>query len=262
MPKIALVTGSAGDLGRAASVALAGDGWTVLLTDHPTRTAPLEEARAACASAGVEPGVATFDVTDHDATRDAFRLLAARHGVPTAVFANAGVQGGFVPTHRYDVADLRHVLEVNVVGVFNVLRCASELMIEAALPGSIVTTASMAGVGGAPNMPAYSASKAAVIGLTKSAAKDLAPFTIRVNSISPAFIGPGAMWDNQVVQQAAAASQYYAHDPATVAEQMIAMIPLRRYGSPAEVADVVCYLVGERSSYLTGLNIEIAGGSV
>ena len=65
-----------------------------------------------------------------------------------------------------------------------------------------------------------------------------------------------------VVQQAAAASQYYAHDPATVAEQMIAMIPLRRYGSPAEVADVVCYLVGERSSYLTGLNIEIAGGSV
>jgi NAD(P)-dependent dehydrogenase (short-subunit alcohol dehydrogenase family) len=111
-------------------------------------------------------------------------------------------------------------------------------------------------------MPAYAASKAAVIGLTKSASRDLAPHDIRVNSVSPAFIGPGAMWDNQVAQQAAADSQYYASEPEAVAKQMIDAIPLRRYGSPSEVADVICFLAGDRSSYLTGINVEIAGGAL
>jgi NAD(P)-dependent dehydrogenase (short-subunit alcohol dehydrogenase family) len=118
----------------------------------------------------------------------------------------------------------------------------------------------MAGVNGAPNMPAYAASKAAVIGLAKSASRDLAPHGIRVNAVSPAFIGPGAMWDNQVARQAAAGSQYFSSEPDTVARQMIDAIPLRRYGSPAEVADVICFLAGDRSSYLTGVNIEVAGG--
>jgi NAD(P)-dependent dehydrogenase (short-subunit alcohol dehydrogenase family) len=120
----------------------------------------------------------------------------------------------------------------------------------------------MAGVNGAPNMPAYAASKAAVIGLVKSASRDLAPHGIRVNAVSPAFVGPGAMWDNQVDQQAAAGSQYYASRPEVVAQQMIEAIPLRRYGSPAEVGDVICFLAGDRSSYLTGTNIEIAGGAL
>ena len=120
----------------------------------------------------------------------------------------------------------------------------------------------MAGVTGAPNMSAYSATKAAVIGLTKSAAKDLAPLGIRVNAVSPAFIGPGRMWDRQVAAQAAAGSQYYATDPAVVAEQMLAMIPLRRCGSPEEVGRVVAYLLSDAASYLTGINVEIAGGSV
>jgi NAD(P)-dependent dehydrogenase (short-subunit alcohol dehydrogenase family) len=111
-------------------------------------------------------------------------------------------------------------------------------------------------------MPAYAASKAAVIGLTKSASRDLAPHGIRVNAVSPAFIGPGAMWDNQIAEQAAAESQYYATEPEDVARQMIDAVPLRRYGSPAELADVICYLAGDRSSYLTGINIEVAGGAL
>ena len=127
--------------------------------------------------------------------------------------------------------------------------------------GAIVCTASMAGVTGAPNMPVYSATKAAVIGLVKSAAKDLAPFGVRVNAISPAFIGPGRMWDSQVAKQAAAGSQYYPDDPDAVARQMIGSIPLRRYGSVDEVARVVGFLLSDDASYVTGSNIEIGGGA-
>jgi NAD(P)-dependent dehydrogenase (short-subunit alcohol dehydrogenase family) len=260
--RYALVTGAAGDLGRAACVALAADGWSLLITDHPAQAERLEATRDACAASGVEIASAAFDVTDHDAVVEAVGALAARHGVPAALVANAGVQGAFVPVHEHDVAAVRQVLEVNVVGVFNVLKATAGLMIGAGAGGSIVAMASMAGVSGAPNMPAYAASKAAVIGLVKSASRDLAPYGIRVNAVSPGFIGPGAMWDHQVAGQAATGSQYYSSDPAAVADEMLAMVPLRRYGSPAEVADVICYLAGDRSSYLSGINVEIAGGAL
>jgi NAD(P)-dependent dehydrogenase (short-subunit alcohol dehydrogenase family) len=260
--RYALVTGAAGDLGRAACVALAGDGWSLFITDHPAQAQGLEATREACVASGVEIAAAGFDVTDQDAVDRSLGELAERHGAPTALVANAGIQGDFAPLHDYDADVVRRVLDVNVVGVFNTIKATAGLMIGAGTGGSIVAMASMAGVSGAPNMPAYAASKAAVIGLVKSASRDLAPHGIRVNAVSPAFIGPGAMWDNQVAQQAAAGSQYYSAQPEDVARQMIDAIPLRRYGSPAEVADVICYLAGDRSSYLTGVNIEIAGGAV
>jgi NAD(P)-dependent dehydrogenase (short-subunit alcohol dehydrogenase family) len=256
-----LVTGAAGDLGRAACVGLAADGWSLFITDHPTQVQRLEATREACGASGVEIAAASFDVTDPEAVAHGVGELASRHGVPSAVVAGAGVQGDFVPVHDHDIDAVRRVLDVNVVGVFNTVKVAAGLMIRAGSGGSIIAMASMAGVSGAPNMPAYAASKAAVIGLAKSASRDLAPHGIRVNAVSPAFIGPGAMWDNQVAQQAAVESQYYSSDPEVVARQMIESIPLRRCGSPSEVADVVCYLAGDRSSYLTGVNIEIAGGS-
>jgi NAD(P)-dependent dehydrogenase (short-subunit alcohol dehydrogenase family) len=262
MPRRALVTGAAGDLGRATCVALAGDGWSLLMTDHPKRSDGLDATRDACAAFDVEIASAAFDITDHAAVADAVGTAAARHGVPTAVIANAGVQGRFAPVHEHDVDAVRRVLDVNVVGVFNTIQVTARLMIGERSGGSIVAMGSMAGVNGAPNMPAYAAAKAAVIGLAKSASRDLAPHGIRVNAVSPAFIGPGAMWDNQVAQQAAAGSQYYGADPEVVARQMIGMIPLRRYGAPSEVADVICFLAGDRSSYLTGINVEVAGGAL
>jgi NAD(P)-dependent dehydrogenase (short-subunit alcohol dehydrogenase family) len=258
MSRYALVTGAAGDLGRAACVALATDGWELLIADHPSQAQGLDTTGDACSAIGS----ATFDVTAHDAVVDAVGALASRYGVPTAIVANAGVQGDFQPVHEHDVGALRRVLDVNVVGVFTTIQVTAALMIEAQAGGSIVAMASMAGVNGAPNMPAYAASKAAVIGLAKSASRDLAPHGIRSNAVSPAFIGPGAMWDNQVAQQAAAGSRHYASDPEEVARQMIDMVPMRRYGAPSEVADVICYLVSDRSSYLTGINVEVAGGAL
>ncbi len=272
-PRWALVVGAAGDLGAAVARSLRTGGWSLLLADHPSRTDRLEEVAAPLREGGAAPAPgrtsdavevvsAAFDVTRADDVVTTLRRLVADHGPPAAVVVSSGVQGPFRPIHEYDAADAARVLDVNVVGTFTVLSAVGALLVEAGRPSSIVLLASMAGVSGAPNMSAYSASKAAVVGLAKSAAKDLAPHGIRVNSVSPAFIGPGVMWDSQVAAQAAVGSQYYATDPEEVARQMIEMVPLRRYGSPEEVADVITWLAGPTSSYVTGQNIEISGGSV
>jgi NAD(P)-dependent dehydrogenase (short-subunit alcohol dehydrogenase family) len=252
-----LVTGAAGDIGAAVAVRLASTGNDVVLADHPGVAAQLAESAERCRGCGGDVGTTRFDVTDERATEAAVQSLGRIGGLVNS----AGRQGAFAPVHAYPLDDARRVFDVNVIGLLTVLAVVSRHMIANGRGGSIVNLASMAGVSGAPNMPAYSASKAAVIGLTKAAAKDLAPAGIRVNAVSPAFIGPGRMWDAQVAQQAAAGSQYYAADPDAVGAQMIGMVPLRRYGSTDEVARVVAFLLSEEASYVTGVNLEVSGGS-
>jgi NAD(P)-dependent dehydrogenase (short-subunit alcohol dehydrogenase family) len=252
-----LVTGAAGDIGAAIAGCLASAGNDVILADHPDVAPQLARSAELCRGRGGEIGTTTFDVTDAGATDAAIRALGQIDGLVNS----AGRQGAFAPINAYPLDDARRVFDVNVLGALVVIAAVSRQMIENRRSGSIVNIASMAGVTGAPNMPAYSASKAAVIGLTKAAAKDLAPAGIRVNAVSPAFIGPGRMWDAQVAQQAMAGSQYYAADPDAVAAQMIGMVPLRRYGSTDEVARVVAFLLSDDASYVTGVNLEVSGGS-
>jgi NAD(P)-dependent dehydrogenase (short-subunit alcohol dehydrogenase family) len=242
-----LVTGAAGDIGSAIAEELARRGHRLALADHPDVAARLDELRLRLGAESV-----TFDVTDQAAVTAAVEGLGPLGGLVN----NAGYQGVFTSVERYPLDDARRVVEVNVLGVMTVLAAAARVM----TGGAVVNIASMAGVSGAPNMPAYSASKAAVIGLTKAAAKDLAPHGIRVNAVSPAFIGPGRMWETQVARQAAAGSQYYAADPDDVAAQMVGMVPMRRYGSVHEVATVVAFLLSDDASYVTGVNVEVAGG--
>jgi NAD(P)-dependent dehydrogenase (short-subunit alcohol dehydrogenase family) len=244
-----LVTGAAGDIGTAIAEVLAQRGHELVLADHPNAAERLDEL---CRQLGAE--CVTFDVTDEAAVAAAVEGLSPLGGLVN----NAGYQGVFTSVDRYPLDDARRVLEVNVLGVLTVLAAAARAM----TGGAVVNIASMAGVSGAPNMPAYSASKAAVVGLTKAAAKDLAPCGIRVNAVSPGFIGPGRMWETQVAEQAAAGSQYYAADADDVTEQMIGMVPLRRYGSVREVASVVAFLLSEDASYVTGVNVEVSGGGV
>jgi NAD(P)-dependent dehydrogenase (short-subunit alcohol dehydrogenase family) len=244
-----LVTGAAGDIGSAIAEVLAARGYRLALADHPNASAQLDELGGRLGADCV-----TFDVTDEAAVTAAVQKLAPLGGLVN----NAGYQGVFTSVDRYPLEDARRVVEVNVLGVMIVLAAAARVMTS----GAVVNIASMAGVSGAPNMPAYSASKAAVIGLTKAAAKDLAPKGIRVNAVSPAFIGPGRMWDTQVARQAAAGSQYYAADPDEVAAQMTGMVPMRRYGSVHEVATAVAFLLSDDASYVTGVNLEVSGGSV
>jgi NAD(P)-dependent dehydrogenase (short-subunit alcohol dehydrogenase family) len=253
-----LVTGAAGDIGAAIAARLASAGDDVVLTDHPDVATQLEQSAERCRGRGGEVRTLTFDVIDEQATDAAIQSLRQIDGLVNS----AGRQGAFAPVDAYPLADARRVFDVNVLGLLAVLGAVSRQMIANGTRGSIVNIASMAGVSGAPNMPAYSASKAAVIGLTRAAAKDLARSGIRVNAVSPGFIGPGRMWENQVAQQAAADSPFYAADPAEVAAQMIGMVPLRRYGSTDEVARVVAFLLSDEASYMTGVNLEVAGGSV
>lgn len=261
--RCALVTGAGGDIGRAVAARLASAGASIALADHGSAHGQLVQAREACLELGTSPRVELieFDVSDEDEVAGALDQVAATLGIPSLVFNNAGIQGEFVPVQNYPISDARRVFEVNVIGALNVLTAASRRMIEHGFEGSIVNSASMAGVAGAPNMSAYSASKAAVIGLTLSAAKDLAPYGIRVNAVSPAFIGPGRMWTRQVEAQAMVGSQYYSTDPGEVATQMIGQVPMRRFGTLDEVASSVMFLLSEDASYLTGVNLEIAGGA-
>jgi NAD(P)-dependent dehydrogenase (short-subunit alcohol dehydrogenase family) len=261
--RCALVTGAGGDIGRAVAARLATAGASIALADHGSAHRQLLEAREACLGIGTSPRVETveFDVSDEDEVAGALDRVAATLDIPSLVFNNAGIQGEFVPVQNYPVSDARRIFEVNVIGALNVLTATSRRMIENGSEGSVVNSASMAGVAGAPNMSVYSASKAAVIGLTLSAAKDLAPHGIRVNAISPAFIGPGRMWTRQVEAQAMVGSQYYSTDPDEVAEQMISQVPMRRFGTLDEVASSVMFLLSDDASYLTGVNLEISGGA-
>jgi NAD(P)-dependent dehydrogenase (short-subunit alcohol dehydrogenase family) len=253
-----LVTGAAGDIGRAIAAELAQAGRSLVLADHPASVEELERTGESCRALGADAAIAPFDVTDEAAAAAAIDEAGALAGVVN----NAGYQGVFAPVDRYPLDDARRVLAVNVLGVMTVLAVAARAMTAGGQGGAIVNIASMAGVSGAPNMPAYSASKAAVVGLTKAAAKDLAPARIRVNAVSPGFVGPGRMWETQVREQAAVASPYYDRDPEVVARQMVGLVPLRRYGTVREVASVVAFLLSDAASYVNGVNVEVSGGSV
>lgn len=258
----ALVTGAAGDIGRTTAVRLAESGANVVITDLDRAAAGLEHSRIACADIAGEDAVlaVSADVTDHASVEACFDAAVKRFAAPDLVFNNAGVQGELLPLQDYPVDDFPFVMNVNVFGIFNVLREAARRLRDAAASGAIVNSASMAGVEGAANMPAYSASKGAVMSITRSASKDFAPLGIRVNAVSPAFIGEGLMWDRQVTRQAQADTQYYSSDPAVVAEEMIGAVPIRRTGTLDEVAAAVLWLLSDESSYVTGHNIIVSGG--
>ncbi|MBV9388790.1 MAG: SDR family oxidoreductase [Chroococcidiopsidaceae cyanobacterium CP_BM_ER_R8_30] len=255
--KTILITGGAGDIGQATARRFAADGAAVVLLD-------LNEVKLAEVKCELEANqipVATFccDVTSPLDVANAFAGAIERFKRLDYVFNNAGYQGLFVRTDEYPEDDFEKVININVTGVYRVLKVAAQHM-RTVGGGSIVNMASYAGVIGPPNMLAYSASKFAVIGITKTAAKDLAPYQIRVNALSPSLIGPGSLWTRQTKLQAGAQSQYYDTDPKVVEQQMLSSVPMRRLGSLAEVANGVAFLMSDEACYITGFNLEITGG--
>ncbi|KAJ1448454.1 hypothetical protein M885DRAFT_539094 [Pelagophyceae sp. CCMP2097] len=270
--KVLLITGAGGQFGREGGLYFGAElGCKLVLLD--VAAGPLSETRAAVVAAGAaECDVleALCDVTSPASVDAAVAAALARFGRIDLLWNNAGYQGKMAPVLDYDAADFKLVMDINVVGVFNVLQAVGRAMAAQNPPApagecldtratglAIVNTASLAGTRGSATMCAYVASKAAVIGFTMSAARDLAKHGIRVNAISPGLIGPGMMWDRQNELQFANAGLPSAD---ALAKQKLGQTAMKRLGSFREVVQTVAFLLSTQSGYTTGTNMVIDGG--
>ncbi|MFW6093078.1 MAG: SDR family NAD(P)-dependent oxidoreductase [Pseudomonadota bacterium] len=246
--KVAIITGAAGGIGRAAAALFAAEGASVLLTD--TDEAALEEAVAAIGGDRVSHMVA--DVTRLEDNQAMVRRATERYGGVDVLLVNAGIEGDVKPITEYDEARFDQVLAVNVKGTFLGLKAAIPAM-QARGGGSIVITSSVAGVQGAPGVSAYVTSKHAVIGLMRSAAKECAAMNIRVNTVNPSPVETRMMRSLEEGMVPGSAEQ---------AKQAItAGIPLNRYGTPEEIASVMLFLASDESAWVTGSVYMADGGN-
>jgi len=266
--KVIVITGAGGNFGREGCLYFAKRGAKVVAMDM-NQTALEETVSYVRELASKEIFVATCDVTDVASVQTAVDAGVEHYGRIDLLWNNAGYQGHITPTLEYDPKDFALVMNVNVTGMFVVLQAVAKQMVKQQQQDddsdknpaySIVNTSSVAGLRGTPAMVAYASSKAAVLAMTVSTSKDLAPNGIRVNAISPALIGPGFMWDRQNQLHATSGSPYFATCPETVAQNKINSVPMKRLGTIEEVIQSVSFLLGPESSYTTGTNLVVDGG--
>jgi NAD(P)-dependent dehydrogenase (short-subunit alcohol dehydrogenase family) len=205
------------------------------------------------------------NVTDATAVETVMKDVIQKFGRIDLLWNNAGYQGEISPILTMSPIDFQNVMNINVTGMFIVLQAVAKHMVQQYKQDptssySIVNTASVAGLRGTPAMAGYASSKAAVIALTITAAKELAIYNIRCNAISPALIGPGTLWDRQNELHAKVGTPYFATTPTDVATAKIVQVPLKRLGTPNEVIQSVAFLLGDQSNYTTGINLTIDGG--
>jgi 2-dehydro-3-deoxy-L-rhamnonate dehydrogenase (NAD+) len=236
--RTAVVTGGAAGIGLAIAQRLASSGARVALWDRDKRA--LDAAKSAL---GNDTHVQPLDVSNAAMVDQATRDTADAMGGIDVLVCSAGITGPNNVTWEYPVDDWRKVFDVNVHGLFYCNRAVVPVM-QRKNYGRIVNIASVAGKEGNPNAPAYSASKAAVIGLTKSLGKELAKTGIRVNCVTPAAVRT-AMFDQMTQQHI---------------DFMLSKIPLGRFGEVAEIAAMVCWLASEECSFSTGAVFDLSGG--
>ena len=234
--KTAVITGGARGIGYAVAERFLASGAAVVLWDMTADR--LEQSKATLAAQGAVSAT-VVDITD-----EAQVLAAAKVAGPVDILVNsAGITGPNQKTWEYSSKDFRAVQEVNLMGTFHCCKALVPGMM-ARNYGRIINIASIAGKDGNPNAPAYSASKAAVIGLTKSLGKELAQTGIRVNAITPA----------------AAQTEMFAQMTQAHIDFMLSKIPMSRIGKVEEVAALVTWLSSEECSFSTGACYDISGG--
>jgi len=248
--KVAVVTGGSNGIGRATALGFGKHGAKVVIVDR--------DAGGGEATAGIvrqQGGEAIFvqaDVTDAQSVKAYVDRAVKTYGRIDCFHNNAGIEGKIAQTADYEEAVFDAVMAVNVRGVFLGLKYVLTQMLAQKSPGAIVNTASVAGLLGSPGMPAYVASKHAVLGLTKTASGEVARHGIRVNAVCPGPI------DTRMIHSVEA--QVDAANPKAVEARYQSTIPIGRYGTAEEVANVVLFLCSDLASNITGAHYVIDGG--
>ncbi len=237
--KVAVITGGAGGIGRAAGARFIAEGADVLLVD--VSQAALDEAATSIGSNRVATCLA--DVTKPEDNRRMVAEATERFGGVDIFLANAGIEGRVKPIVDQEVEMFDRVMAVNVRGVWLGLKYVIPAM-QARGGGSIVITSSVAGVGGAAGFSPYVTSKHAVIGMMRSAALECAPINIRVNTVNPSPVETRMMRSLEAGLAPSAPEQAKA--------LMMSRIPLGRYGTPDDIAKVMLFLASDDSAFLTG----------
>jgi NAD(P)-dependent dehydrogenase (short-subunit alcohol dehydrogenase family) len=246
--RVVFITAAGDGMGRAAALRFARDGSHVVVTDIDGDRADAVAAEVVAAGATAESY--RLDVSDVDAVEKLIGAVGRAHGRINVLHNNAGVPG---PSGtNIGRADFDRLLAINVEGGLRACSAAEPWLSAAAPDASIVFTSSVAGLVGSPLSPVYSASKGAIVALTKSLALALAPKRIRVNAVCP---GPT---DTEMLPQ------FVSRDgdatPAERTAMLVGSVPLGRLASPAEIADAVHYMASEEASYITGVALPVDGG--
>jgi 3-oxoacyl-[acyl-carrier protein] reductase len=240
--KVALVTGASRGIGRAIAVALARGGASVALNYAGNEAAAQEALKLVEAAGAPRARLLRFDVADPAACSKAVEEVVAELGGLNILVNNAGIAIDQLLMRVKD-EDWKRQLDVNLTGAFNLVRAASRPMMKAR-GGAIVNLSSVVGEMGNAGQVAYAATKAGLIGLTKSVARELASRNIRCNAVTPGFV------DTDMTSAL----------PEAARTRMLESIPLARLGSAEDVANAVCFLASDQAAYVTGEVLKVNGG--
>ena len=241
MGKVVFVTGAARGIGKEICLVMAKEGYDVSL-NYRTKTDDVDELKRKIESYGVKCIIVQGDVGDYDECEKMVNETVEALGTIDVLVNNAGItKDGLLM--RMNKEDFTKVIDVNLVGTFNVTRNVIPLMVKQR-SGRIINIASVVGIAGNAGQTNYAASKAGIIGFTKSLAKEVSSRNILINAIAPGFIATDM-------------TKTLSDD---VKENISAQIPLKRMGTANDIAKVVKFLASEDSSYITGQVIHVDGG--
>jgi NAD(P)-dependent dehydrogenase (short-subunit alcohol dehydrogenase family) len=243
--QVVFITGAASGLGRDMAIRFAAQGAKVVIAD--VQEAAALETVAAIHAQNCQAMAITCDVSDEASVNAAIAKTMETYGALHIAINNAGIGGARKPVAQYELDDWNKVIAINQTGVFLCLRAQLQAMLPLKQGGVIINVASVAGLKGLPLAPAYTASKHAVVGLTKAAALEYARYNIRINAVCPVFT------------QTPLLDELFSAD-ASLVEKLEKNIPLRRYGVPADITNAVLWLADPASTYVTGLCLPIDGG--
>jgi 3-oxoacyl-[acyl-carrier protein] reductase len=241
--KVAIVTGAAQGIGRSIALSFAKDGANVVINDLPNYLDLAETLAKELEAFGRRALIAIADVSDWEQVQKMVEDTVRVFGKIDILVNNAGILGPIAPIVELEVSDWDRVINVNLRGVFLCCKAVLPYMIKRR-SGKIINIASVAGREGNPNMVAYCAAKAGVIGLTRALAEELAPFNIQINCVAPV-LTETSMLKGYTKEQL---------------ELLKSKIPLGRFAKPYEVADLVKFLASDAANFITGQTYNISGG--